>query len=208
MFVNTSSDTIALEFDEDSSAKRVGTRIRNIRNAKGMSQPELGQKVGLSADRIQKYENGVRKPKADMLNQIASALEVSPLALADPVLTNYIGAMYAMFELEKNFNMKISHAPAKQTQSYFLAVNPQEELSKYMEEWHRVFTLTETELEAASSEQEKKEILDSYHNWEWNFPKGITSEADKELQKARLKKKIEELQRAYDQLDQTPSNEI
>ncbi len=42
-----------------------------------------------------------------MLKRIASALEVSALALTDPVTTNYIGAMFAMFELENTFNMKI-----------------------------------------------------------------------------------------------------
>lgn len=42
----------------------------------------------------------------------------------------------------------------------------------------------------------------SYHNWEWTFPQGIVDRTEKNLQKARIKKKIEELQEAYDQLDQ------
>ena len=41
-----------------------------IRESQGLSQAELGEKVGLSADRIQKYENGARKPKNDMLKNI------------------------------------------------------------------------------------------------------------------------------------------
>ncbi|MCR4727214.1 MAG: helix-turn-helix transcriptional regulator, partial [Lachnospiraceae bacterium] len=60
-----------IDFNEDTSADRVGARIRTIRMAKGMSQAELGEKVGLNADRIQKYENGARKPKPDMLKEIA-----------------------------------------------------------------------------------------------------------------------------------------
>ena len=47
-----------IDFDEETAASRVGTRIRNIREARGMSQTELGARVGLTADRIQKYENG------------------------------------------------------------------------------------------------------------------------------------------------------
>lgn len=35
-----------------------------------VSQTELGEKVGLNADRIQKYENGARKPKADLLKKL------------------------------------------------------------------------------------------------------------------------------------------
>ena len=35
--------------------------------------------VGLNGDRVQKYENGVRKPKADLLKKFANALGVSTL---------------------------------------------------------------------------------------------------------------------------------
>ena len=57
-------------------------------------------------------------------------------------------------------------------------------------------------MEIASSEKERKEILDSYHNWQWTYPKSIVDSSEKDIQKARLKKKIEELQEAYDKLDQ------
>ena len=87
-----------IDFNEETAADRIGSRIRNIRNSKGLSQSELGERIGLNADRVQKYENGARKPKPDMIKQIASALGVSTLALTDPVTTNYIGAMFAMFE--------------------------------------------------------------------------------------------------------------
>ena len=62
-------DRDPLDFYNETAAVRIGLRIRKIRNAKGLSQAELGAAVGLSADRIQKYENGFRKPKADMLKK-------------------------------------------------------------------------------------------------------------------------------------------
>lgn len=58
-----------MEFNEETSASRVGARIRKIRTDKGLLQADLGNMVGLTADRIQKYENGVRKPKADLLKK-------------------------------------------------------------------------------------------------------------------------------------------
>ncbi len=61
-----------MDFNEETAADRVGRRIREIRMAQGMSQAELGEAVGLNADRIQKYENGARKPRADLLKRIAS----------------------------------------------------------------------------------------------------------------------------------------
>ena len=109
--------------DETSSAYRVGNRIRRIRSEKGITQAELGERVGLNADRVQKYENGARKPKAEMLQRIAAALGVSLQALEDPNTTSYIGAMYAFFEMEECFNMKIEKTPEDKIPGFCLSVD-------------------------------------------------------------------------------------
>lgn len=190
-----------LDFNEATAASRVGARIRRIRVAKGLSQAELGARVDLSADRIQKYENGARKPKRDMLEKIAAALGVSPLALVDPNTTSYIGAMYAMFELEHVFNMKIEEGPEGKASRMCLSVEFTEELYKYMEEWQKISAASQAELGSAASEEERNNILKAYLDWEWNFPKGIIDKTERGLQKARLKRKIEELQEAYEKLE-------
>ena len=96
----------AADFNEETSADRIGRRIRAIRIEKGLSQAELGEAMGLTADRIQKYENGVRKPKFDMLKQFAYVLGVETIALMDPVVSNYIGAMFAFFEMEEHYELR------------------------------------------------------------------------------------------------------
>ncbi len=191
-----------IDFNEETAADRIGSRIRNIRNSKGLSQSELGERIGLNADRVQKYENGARKPKPDMIKQIASALGVSTLALTDPVTTNYIGAMFAMFELESTFNMKIQKTPEDQPPGLCISVDFRDPMYKYMEEWYKAYTKMQSELEIASSEEERKEIMDSYHNWEWTYPQGIADKTERDIQKARLKNKIDELQEALEQLEQ------
>lgn len=195
-----------VEFNDETSADRVGARIRNIRMAKGLSLAELGEKVGLNADRMQKYENGARKPKPDMLKKIAEALGVSTLALADPVTTSYIGAMYAMFELERNFNMKIEPTDEDHVPGMCLTIDFKDSLYEYMKDWYEVYAQMKSDLEVANSEEEKTEIIKSYHNWEWTFPQGIVDKTEKNLEKARLKRKIAELQERYDQLDQNDSD--
>lgn len=202
LMANNSFGQDPIDFNEETAADRIGSRIRNIRNSKGLSQSELGERIGLNADRVQKYENGARKPKPDMIKQIASALGVSTLALTDPVTTNYIGAMFAMFELENTFNMKIKKTPEDEPPGLCISVDFRDPMYKYMEEWYKEYTKIQSELEIASSDEERKEIMASYHNWEWTFPQGIVDRTEKNLQKARIKKKIEELQEAYDQLDQ------
>lgn len=159
--------------DSETSASRIGNRIRNIRVEKGITQAELGERVGLNADRIQKYENGARKPKNDMLKNIATALGVSASALADPNTTSFLGAMYAFFDLEDGFNMKIKKFKDDDGLNLCLAISDQEEMYHYMEEWHEVYLRVQEELKFAESQKEKDAILKTYHEWKWNFPQGI-----------------------------------
>lgn len=193
--INPTNDSI------ETAADRMGRRIRRIRMEKGFSQSELGEKVGLSADRIQKYENGVSMPKEDLLNKIASALGVNPLALKDPDTTTCVGAMYAMFEMEDCFGLQIKDASADQQPSMCLSADFKSSLYPYMEEWHMIYEATKAKLQAASSQSEENEIMKEYHDWKWNFPQGIVDRTTKDVQKIRLKKKIDELQKAYDMLN-------
>ena len=54
----------------------VGQRIRARRMAKGMSQTELGQLLGVTFQQVQKYEKGVNRIGAGRLQRISEALEV------------------------------------------------------------------------------------------------------------------------------------
>ena len=101
VWIKMSAGMDPMDFNDNTEADRIGSRIRKIRMELGLSQTELGEMVALTADRIQKYENGARKPKPEMLKKIADALGVSTLALSDPIVLNYIGAMYAFFEMEE-----------------------------------------------------------------------------------------------------------
>lgn len=59
---------------------RIGAKIRQIRQHRHLTQRELGEKIGLGkngANRIAQYEMEYRKPKRDLLNKIAHALNVS-----------------------------------------------------------------------------------------------------------------------------------
>lgn len=201
MFVNNPFGLDELDITEESAAERVGRRIRAIRVARGLSQAELGSMVGLTADRIQKYENGVRKPKSDLLKSIAGALGVRSLALEDPTTSSYINAMFTLFELESNFNMKIEKTGEGHAPGMCLTVDFREHLYDYMKEWYEIYTQTQSELEVASSDEEREKIMESYSNWKWTFPQGLVDKNEKMLQKARIKRKIEELQDAYDKLD-------
>lgn len=189
-----------LDFYNETAADRMGHRIRKIRTAKGLSQAELGAAVGLSADRIQKYENGFRKPKDDMLKKIAEALGVSTLALLDPNTTSYIGAMFALFEMEETFNLHVEEGPDNKAPSMCLMVDFRNGMYNYLKEWLEVYKSYTAQLKVANSDEERKDIMKSYLNWEWNYPRGLVNEQETARAKKRLKDKIEELQEVYDNL--------
>ena len=60
----------------------IGTRIKEARIAKGMTQEELGTIVGVQKSAIAKYEKGrVVNIKRSTLQKIASALNINPSSL-------------------------------------------------------------------------------------------------------------------------------
>ncbi len=54
----------------------VGQRVRQRRCLAGMTQQELGDRVGIKFQQIQKYENGTNRISASRMWDIAAAMEV------------------------------------------------------------------------------------------------------------------------------------
>lgn len=70
--------------------RQVGQRVRAYRLARSMSQTELGQKVGVTFQQIQKYEMGTNRIGSSRLKRVATVLGVS------------IGALFAEGEDEQS----------------------------------------------------------------------------------------------------------
>lgn len=172
------------------AAERVGDRIRMIRIAYGKSLAELGKDVGLNADRMQKYENGQRKPKPDMLKKIAHALAVSEKALQEQELYTHLGVMYALFEMERLHGLRIQREGDRITLCFDNGKPGY--INDFLDEWEKEQQYVNAEIEAATSDEEKKEIMTLYHAWEWNFPEAIVLRSNAEIIE-RLQKRIEYL---------------
>lgn len=188
LFIEDPTDT-----DE---AKRIGKRIRKVRQTKGMSQSELGAKLNLTADRIQKYENGARKAKDDLLKSIADALGVSIYSLTDPIVCSEIGMMYGLFEMAEIYNI----VPQEINGEYYIKVTSQNtsaSLSNLFKLWLDEFNKKELLLNSSLSDEENSTIIQSYLNFLWNFP---NISASKEAQKERLTKIILAYQQELDNL--------
>lgn len=64
----------------------IGQRIKEIRKQRGLTQQEVGKRIGVTASFIGQYENGARFPKFETLKKIAAALNVDVYTL-DPTLS-------------------------------------------------------------------------------------------------------------------------
>lgn len=63
---------------EYGAISQIGERIKNQRESLGMTQSELGEKIGVTGVAIMRYEKGLRSPKIDIIQRIAEALEITP----------------------------------------------------------------------------------------------------------------------------------
>ncbi|MCI8582706.1 MAG: helix-turn-helix transcriptional regulator [Dorea sp.] len=60
-----------------------GEKIKLARKRAGLTQKELGEKLGITYQQIGQYENGKRQPKLETLNKIADALDADVWNLYD-----------------------------------------------------------------------------------------------------------------------------
>ena len=61
----------------------IGEKLRALRLDRGLSQSDLGARVGVTFQQLQKYEKGVNRVSAGRLARIAAALNVPIMAFYD-----------------------------------------------------------------------------------------------------------------------------
>ena len=91
-----------------------GENLRKLRTERGLTQKELGDRVGLSKAAVSKYENSLGYPSLDMLIKIAAFFGVSTdylLGAASKktldlsgLTDDQIGAVYAIVSQFKKAN--------------------------------------------------------------------------------------------------------
>ena len=144
----------------------IGERIRFFRNLRGMTQKYLGQMVGFpekTADiRMAQYESGSRSPKAELTENLAGVLGVSPLALSVPDIDSYLGLMHTLFTLEDRYGLTVETGET----GVSLRVDPRNgkdaaELSEMLTAW----------AEQAEKYRNGKINREDYDKWRYNYPK-------------------------------------
>ena len=131
-----------------------------------MTQKYLGTVVGFpekTADiRMAQYESGSRTPKADLTENLAGVLGVSPLALSVPDIDSYLGLMHTLFTLEDRYGLTVETGE----NGVSLRVDPRKgkdaaELSEMLTAW------------AEQTEKYRNGEInrEDYDKWRYNYPK-------------------------------------
>jgi transcriptional regulator with XRE-family HTH domain len=61
----------------------IGDRISKFRNARNLTQKELGELIGASSTRVSNWEQGANRPNVEFLVKICEALGVTPSEMLD-----------------------------------------------------------------------------------------------------------------------------
>lgn len=139
----------------------IGNKIKRIRNLRGLTQKEFGRLIGFdekTADvRVAQYESGTRTPKADLLRKMAEILDVNICYLSETSLYSAEEVMFALFELDDNYPIKILDTPNEKHSVCFDSIL----MDSFLAEW----------------QTRKQELADGiitseeYLEWKMNFPK-------------------------------------
>lgn len=164
-----------------------GERIRKFRNMIGMTQQELGTKLGFSEKsaviRVGQYENENRKPKQDMINNMAYIFDVASEAITVPDIDNYIGLMHTLFALEDRYGLTVTMLDGqiclKQDINH---PNYDRSLADDLQSWYD----KKSKLTSGSI------LASEYDHWRYNFPADRVAETRQSLDELSKKMKNRE----------------
>ena len=161
-----------------------GERIRKFRNMIGMTQQELGTKLGFSEKsaviRVGQYENEKRKPKQDMINNMAYIFDVASESITVPDIDNYIGLMHTLFALEDRYGLTVTMLDGqiclKQDINH---PNYNRSLADDLQSWYD----KKSKLTSGSI------LASEYDHWRYNFPADRAAETRQSLDELSIKMK-------------------
>jgi transcriptional regulator with XRE-family HTH domain len=92
---------------KDNLRELIGKRVREIRISKGLSQRQLGSKLGAANSTISAVETGDRNLTIDMLKRISDALDIDIIALlnfeANDLVPDIIKEVEEVYSIPKNY---------------------------------------------------------------------------------------------------------
>lgn len=137
----------------------VGKKIRAFREFRGYSQIQLAELSGINVGTIRKYELGIRNPKPDQLEKIATALGLNVSVFLDFNIETVGDVLSILFAIDDSVNLSLSETSDQNIAMTFDNPAMQDFFKKWCQ-FKNVYEKEKAEILAIEDEDKRQEELD------------------------------------------------
>ena len=137
----------------------VGKKIRAYREFRGYSQIQLAELSGINVGTIRKYELGIRNPKPDQLEKIATALGLNVSVFLDFNIETVGDVLSILFAIDDSVNLSLSEASDQKITMTFDNSTMQDFFKKWCQ-FKNVYEKEKAEILAIEDEDKRQEEMD------------------------------------------------
>jgi transcriptional regulator with XRE-family HTH domain len=137
----------------------VGKKIRAFREFRGYSQIQLAELSGINVGTIRKYELGIRNPKPDQLEKIATALGLNVSVFLDFNIETVGDVLSILFAIDDSVNLSLSETSDQNIAMTFDNPTMQDFFKKWCQ-FKNVYEKEKDEILAIEDEDKRQEELD------------------------------------------------
>ena len=137
----------------------VGKKIRAFREFRGYSQIQLAELSGINVGTIRKYELGIRNPKPDQLEKIATALGLNVSVFLDFNIETVGDVLSLLFSIDDSVNLSLAETPEQKISLTFDNPTMQDFFRKWCQ-FKNVYEKEKAEILAIEDEDKRQAELD------------------------------------------------
>lgn len=112
----------------------IGNKIRSYREFRGLNQIQLAELSGINVGTIRKYELGIRNPKPDQLEKIATALGLNVSVFLDFNIATVGDVLSLLFAIDDAVNLDLVDNTENQISNVGIAFKDGI-MQKFFQEW-------------------------------------------------------------------------
>ena len=137
----------------------VGKKIRAFREFRGYSQIQLAELSDINVGTIRKYELGIRNPKPDQLEKIATALGLNVSVFLDFNIETVGDVLSLLFSIDDSVNLSLAETPEQKVALTFENPTMQDFFRKWCQ-FKNVYEKEKAEILAIEDEDKRQAELD------------------------------------------------
>lgn len=137
----------------------VGEKIRAYREFRGFNQIQLAELSGINVGTIRKYELGLRNPKPDQLEKIATALGLNVSVFLDIDITTVGDVLSLLFAIDDSVDLSLTQSENQEIILSFQNPMMQDFFKKWCQ-FKNVYEKEKAEILAIEDEDKRQKELD------------------------------------------------